>query len=220
MNGMSRSGGRGGAAAWLPERCARPLRHVGLVAAAALLLAGCAGGAPAPVEDRVSAGAPVSAEAGNRTPGADRGADPGVTVRALPDRGPRREDAPAPSAAGGAGDTPAAPPNPAVIALINRANREAGAGRHDTAAASLERALKIEPGNAWLWHRLAAVRLDQGRARDAESLAARSNALASGDAELQARNWRLIAQVRRLRGEDAAARDAERRARELSGARS
>jgi tetratricopeptide (TPR) repeat protein len=101
------------------------------------------------------------------------------------------------------------------VALINRANQETAAGRHDTAAASLERAIAIEPGNAWLWHRLASARLAGGRVEDAASLAARSTALAIGDAALQARNWRLIADVHRQRGDEDAARDAERRAREL-----
>jgi hypothetical protein len=40
--------------------------------------------------------------------------------------------------------------------------------------------------------------------------------LAVGDAELQAENWLLIAQVHRARGEDVAARAAEQRARELA----
>ena len=106
-----------------------------------------------------------------------------------------------------------------MVALVNRANRDAAAGEHATAAASLERAIKIEPGNAWLWHRLAATRLDQGQAEQAAAVAARSNALAGEDSELRARNWRLIARAHRMRGDEAAARDAQRKANDLAGSR-
>jgi predicted Zn-dependent protease len=111
---------------------------------------------------------------------------------------------------------PARPANPAVVALLNRANQQSGSGQHAGAASSLERAIKIDPGNPWLWHRLAATRLDQGRPGEAASLAAKSNSLAAGDPELQADNWRLIARVHRQRGEEVAARAAEARARRLS----
>ncbi|MFT5176698.1 MAG: hypothetical protein ACI8W7_004894 [Gammaproteobacteria bacterium] len=110
--------------------------------------------------------------------------------------------------------------NPAVVALLNRANREASAGRHGASAASLERAIKIEPGNAWLWHRLAQTRLRQNQPVAAASLAARSNSLAGNDTALRARNWRMIASVHQQRGEPAAAREAQRKAERLERATS
>lgn len=198
-----------------------------------LTLAGCAASAPAPVEERGGAGARSAgvdtapagpAQSPPREP--DGSAPSTVTVIPL-ESGP----GPAPAQSAPPGQAPAATPeatppavtaaaNPAVVMLLNRANRDARAGRHDNAAASLERALKIEPSNAWLWHRLAATRLDQGRLGEAASLAARSNSLAAGDDDLQAGNWRLIARVHRLRGEEVAARAAEDRARRLSAPRS
>jgi predicted Zn-dependent protease len=186
------------------------------------ILAGCAGSPPAraPVEDRVEDAAATRATAASPATHAEparRETSSEVRVQPLAERRPaRRGPLPPPRSVEDSGDAgPTARVNPAVVALVNRANSDSAAGRHDTAAASLERALGIEPGNAWLWHRLASARLAQGRGGEAVSLAQRSTALAAGDPALQARNWRLIARVHRQRGEAAAAREAERRAREL-----
>lgn len=113
-----------------------------------------------------------------------------------------------------AGEAPA-PANPAVVALLNDANLAMQNGRNDRAAASLERALSIEPRNAWLWHRLAGTRLQQGDLSQAAALAAKSNSFASPDRKLQAANWRIIADVHRRRGELDAARSAEEKAARL-----
>lgn len=107
---------------------------------------------------------------------------------------------------------PAEELNPAVIALLNKANRQARSGELDQSGLSIERALRIEPENAWLWHRLALIRLFQDREGEAESLAKRSNNLANGNRQLQADNWRLIAQAREKRGEPAAAKSAAKMA--------
>lgn len=105
--------------------------------------------------------------------------------------------------------------NPAVVALLNDANMAMQNGRDDRAAASLERALSIEPKNAWLWHRLASTRLKQGDLGQAAALAAKSNSFASPDRQLQAANWRIIADVHRRRGEFEAAQSAEAQAARL-----
>jgi Flp pilus assembly protein TadD len=83
---------------------------------------------------------------------------------------------------------------------MDTARADAGAGRYASAAASIERALRIEPRNARLWHELARVRLQQGEFDQAENVAARSNAWAGGDHALRAENWRLIAEARAARG--------------------
>jgi len=93
------------------------------------------------------------------------------------------------------------PENIAVAGLMDSARADAAAGRLINAAASLERALRIEPRNPRLWHELARVRLKQGQYAQAESVAARSNSWASDDKELRAENWRLIAEARRARGD-------------------
>jgi tetratricopeptide (TPR) repeat protein len=98
--------------------------------------------------------------------------------------------------------------NPAVLALLNKAHGQAAAGRMDAAGANLERALRIEPRNPALWQELARVRLEQGQYRQAENLAAKSNALAGGSRYLQAANWRIIAEARSRRGDLQGARAA------------
>ena len=103
-------------------------------------------------------------------------------------------------------------PNPAVAALLNNANAQTQAGRHDQAAASLERAVKIEPKNAWVWHWLARSRLQLGELDQAQSLAARSNSFARNDRRLLSDNWSLIAEARQRGGDQAGARAAQLRA--------
>jgi len=105
-----------------------------------------------------------------------------------------------------------APPAPfenaAVASLVDGARADVAAGRLVNAAASLERALRIEPRNPRLWQELARVRLRQGDYAQAESVAARSNSWAGNDSRLRAENWRLIAQAREARGDAAGARAA------------
>jgi len=111
---------------------------------------------------------------------------------------------------------PPAPGGGAVVALLDRADNYRQAGDISNEAATIERALRIDPGNARLWHRLAAARLDQGQPQQAEQLALKSNALAAGDTRLQASNWRLVAKARWSMDDSAGARVAENTARELA----
>jgi Tfp pilus assembly protein PilF len=91
---------------------------------------------------------------------------------------------------------------------MDGARADAAAGRLGTAAAQLERALRIEPRNPRLWQELARVRLKQADYAQAESTAARSNSWAGLDHALRAENWRLIAQAREARGDAEGARAA------------
>ena len=103
-------------------------------------------------------------------------------------------------------ETPAAPPptpeapaikeNVAVAGLMESARADAASGRLVQAAASLERALRIEPRNPRLWHDLARVRLRQGDTAQAANLAARSNSFAGSDAALRSANQNIIEQAR------------------------
>ena len=102
--------------------------------------------------------------------------------------------------------------NVAIAGLMGTARADAAAGRLANAAATLERALRIEPRNPRLWQELARVRLKQGQYAQAESVAARSNSWAGSDNALRAENWRLIAEAREARGDVEGARQA----RELS----
>ncbi len=90
-----------------------------------------------------------------------------------------------------------APSSRTVLALLDHARVRAQEGDLAAAAASLERAIRIEPRNARLWNRLAHVRLRQGNYSQAASLAAKSSSLAAGDAALLADNRAIIEQARR-----------------------
>ncbi len=115
----------------------------------------------------------------------------------------------------------APPPAPstsgAVIALLERADDHRRAGNRDSEAATIERALRIDPNNARLWSRLAATRLEQGQPQQAEQLALKSNALSGADTRLQAQNWGLVARARWAMNDGAGARAAEKKARALGG---
>jgi len=104
----------------------------------------------------------------------------------------------------------------AALALLERARRAARQGDLAVAEAQLERALRIEPRNAVLWHYMAKLRLHQGRLEQAAGLAAKSNSLDRGNRQLQADNWRIIAHARYQRGDRAGALAAQQKAEELA----
>jgi predicted Zn-dependent protease len=102
--------------------------------------------------------------------------------------------------------------NQAVAALLESADKHVKSNQLDKAGAALERALRIEPRNAGIWHDLAQIRLHQGQYSQAESLASKSNNLAGGNRTLQARNWKVIAASRRAARNISGAEEAEARA--------
>lgn len=114
-------------------------------------------------------------------------------------------------------EQPSAAPqgNQAVVALLDSAANHVGSGQLDKAASDLERALRIEPRNAAIWHDLGQIRLHQQQYDQAEAMASKSNALASSNRSLQARNWRLMSVARRSRGDAAGADAAEAQAVQL-----
>ncbi len=98
--------------------------------------------------------------------------------------------------------------NRAVVSLIDQAQSESDAGRHDAAGASLERALRIEPRNPWLWTELAQVRLAEGQYAQAITLARKSNSFSGGKHRVQAENWQVIGKARVAQGDSAGANEA------------
>jgi tetratricopeptide (TPR) repeat protein len=155
---------------------------------------------------------PIMPEVGPVVPD-DRYANPAPTPTAPSPSEPVVAAAPAP--------TPQVPPPPAelnregneaVVALLDSASDYVGAGELDKAAAALERALRIEPRNASIWHDLGQIRLHQGQYQQAESLATKSNSLAGDNNTLKARNWRLIAVSRQAVGDEIGADAAEAQA--------
>jgi Tfp pilus assembly protein PilF len=103
----------------------------------------------------------------------------------------------------------------AVAELLKTADRQQQTGDMVGAAASVERALRIEPRNAYLWNKLAHVRMDQGQAGQAADLAAKSNSLAGADRWLRHNNWQLIANAKRKAGDLTGAREADLKAASL-----
>jgi len=82
---------------------------------------------------------------------------------------------------------------PVIVALLESAKQFSNEGKSEKAAAAIERALRIEPKNALLWHHLAAVRLQQQQWQQAIVMARKSNALAVNNKQLKSDNWALIA---------------------------
>jgi hypothetical protein len=82
--------------------------------------------------------------------------------------------------------------NSASTTLIETASRQYETGQVDQAAATLERALHIQPNNPATLHYLGVLRLQQGQYEQAETLAARSNMRVGRNVELRNRNFQLI----------------------------
>ena len=101
---------------------------------------------------------------------------------------------------------------PAINALSQQAEQQRLNGDHAGAAATLERALRLQPQEAYLWNRLARVRLEQGMTAQANTLAVRSNSFAGHQADLKRNNWLMIATARRQSGDLQGADEAERKA--------
>ncbi len=113
---------------------------------------------------------------------------------------------------GGQAEAPARPSAPpAVLALMRDAESSAASGSYDNAASSLERAIRIQPRSAELWQKLAEVRLQQHQPGLAEDLAKKSNVLAKGNKSLIRKNWSIIAEARRQKGDAEGAADADAR---------
>ncbi len=114
------------------------------------------------------------------------------------------------------GPRPAVSENKAVIALLDRAQTDSTAGQREAAGASLERALRIEPRNPWLWLELAQLRLAQGQYAQAITLARKSNSFAGHQYRVQAENWQVIGHAREAQGDSEGAKQAYKTAADLA----
>lgn len=104
----------------------------------------------------------------------------------------------------------------ATSALVTQARSASAQGDFDAAAATLERALRIEPDNPLVWIEMGRMRLASGDAAQAQYMGRRALALAAGAPREQSASWRLIAEALRARGRNAEAQEAARRADELA----
>lgn len=98
----------------------------------------------------------------------------------------------------------------ASSALVAQAHTQAAGGDFGQAAATLERALRIEPDNPLLWIELGRVRLDNPAQADA--MGRKALALATGDPAAQSSAWHLIADALRAEGRNVEAAEAEQQA--------
>ncbi len=100
----------------------------------------------------------------------------------------------------------------AVSALVMAANEDSQAGKMDSAVATMERAIRLEPRNPTLLYKLAVLRLQQSKPAQAEDLAKKAALLASKDAQLKKHSWLLIARAREMQHDAAGAQEAREKA--------
>jgi Tfp pilus assembly protein PilF len=106
--------------------------------------------------------------------------------------------------------------SPATAALVQQARNQEHAAAFEPAAATIERALRIEPENPLLWIELGQIRLSENNPSQAHGMGRKALALATGDPQAQASAWRLIAESLRELGRNEEAADADKKAATLS----
>lgn len=97
----------------------------------------------------------------------------------------------------------------AVTSLMKQARQYREAGKPEQAAGVLERALRIEPRNYFVWSALGQAYLAEKNYVQAESVALKSNALARGNVYVALENWKTIAGARRARSDADGAAEAD-----------
>ncbi len=100
----------------------------------------------------------------------------------------------------------------ASTALVQQARTQAKGGNGPAAVATIERALRIEPGNPLLWLELGEINQAEGRYAQAHSMGRKALQLGAGDPRVQSSAWKLIADSLRARGRNQEAAEAEQRA--------
>lgn len=109
---------------------------------------------------------------------------PGVPAPATPE--PGQPPAPSPPS------RPQSDAHAASQALLEQSRAQRAAGNNTQAAASIERALRIDPNNAALWVELGEIHLAAGNRSQAASMARKALTLTAGDAALESRAERLL----------------------------
>ena len=164
------------------------------VAAVLLLLGGCSllqGPQPAPAVPRGAPPTPVAA-----VPAAPAAAAPPPAAELRP---------------------PAAPAvrnwrlGAAAQSLVTQARAQLAHGDTMAASITLDRAVRIEPGNPLVWIELARQRLAAGEPRQAEGIARKALSLASGDVTARAEAQHTLADALRAQGRNGEAREPEAR---------
>jgi hypothetical protein len=107
--------------------------------------------------------------------------------------------------------------NAATRALASQAETQRKGKHFMQAAATLERALRIEPNNPLLWLAYGELRMDEGNYAQAENMGRKAVTSASGDPRTQSNAWRLIADSLKARDKNNEAQQAYARANALVG---
>lgn len=103
--------------------------------------------------------------------------------------------------------------NPAITALESEITKSMKSGSYQEAAATLERAIRIQPKNPELWSVLARAKLRLRQFDQAEQFAKKSNLYIKNNPESLKANWYLIAEARRLKGDYNGSFEAQEKAR-------
>lgn len=103
---------------------------------------------------------------------------------------------------------PSTPLSPAVGSLLASAEKSSYSGSLDNAAASIERAIRIEPRNATLLYKLAEIRMKQSKPRLAEDLTKKALLLSGKDNRLKKQCWLLIGNAKILQNDAVGAKEA------------
>lgn len=165
-------------------------RYLWLPAAAAvLMLAACAGPPPAP-ENRAPSPPAAQPDAGEE-----------VQQRV---REPARQES--------AGVQVYPFQNPAVKSLLQDAQKAEAAGNYDSAAISLERAMRIQPHDPEILQTMAEIQLLKKDYEQALNFAIRSYDSGSRVGEICARNWHTISVARERLGDARGSAEASQRA--------
>ena len=174
----------------MATRTERPRAAAAILATLLLaLVAGCAV-LPQPERDTRSP-EPMTPEKGDAETGPMAPALPEAPPPGAVDRPAVPVPPPEPS------ELPSLPPeyHPTGEALVEQARREALLEDPASAGATLERALRIDPSNPWIWIELGYLRLDAGQDAAAESMPRQAQRLARLDPKARAAAGRLLEQA-------------------------
>lgn len=97
-------------------------------------------------------------------------------------------------------------------ALVGQAQAQMASNNYAVAAASIERALRIEPDNALLWIELGKVRQAEGNYVQAENMGRKAASMSVNAPRANSAAWTLIAESLRARGKNVEAQAAQARA--------
>ncbi len=103
-------------------------------------------------------------------------------------------------------------PQSATKSLLQQARAAVSAGDYDKAASALERAYRIEPGNAKILYDIAQIRYAQGNYVQAQSFAGRAASYTAGNPKLAKKVWTILANSRKALGNASGAAAAAQKA--------